>query len=133
MGPIMSLHVCLGLKNRSACMMAALYSYDSMHLSSMLEKLLWQTSLEGATLLKAALLIFWFDVVGLHVSLKQTTKVKLLTTGGARIDVTADITPCLFCMYARQVAADRILLHSRILTEVALVYLLTCFAEPMYA
>lgn len=98
MGPIMSLHVCLGLKNRSACMMAALYSCHSVRLSSVLEELLWRTSLEGATLLKADLLIFWFDVAGLHVSLKQTTEVKVLTTGGARIDVTADITPCLFRM-----------------------------------
>lgn len=114
-------------------MMAALYSCHSVHLSSVLKKLLRRTSLEGATLLKAHLLVFWFDVVGLHVSLKQTTKVKPLTTGGARIDVTADITPCLFRVYARHVAADRILLHSRILTELALVYLLTCFAKPMYA
>lgn len=59
--------------------------------------------------------------------------VKLLSTGGARINVVAENISCLFYMSTQQVAADCVPLHGRILTEVALVQLLTRLAKPMYA
>lgn len=58
---------------------------------------------------------------------------KILTTGWTRIAVTVYVIICLFGMYADKMAADCILFHGRVLTQVALVNLFTCLTESMYA
>lgn len=102
-----------------------------MHFSSVFEKFFPQRSLKGTILFKTGQYLSVF--VHFHVSFERPALAKALATGGARIAVTVCVIPCLFCMHADKVAADCIPLYSRILTQVAMVRLFTCFTESMDA
>lgn len=69
----------------------------------------------------------------LHVSLEQPALSEALSTGWTRIAATVSVPSCHFGVHADEVAADCVLLHGRIFTQVAAVNLLTCLTESVDA
>lgn len=78
-------------------------------------------------------LAVWQDVVRLHVSLEQPALSEALSTGWTRIAAAVSAPPRHFGVHADEVAADCVLLHGRVLTQVAAVNLLARLTESVDA
>lgn len=112
MGPMVGLHVLLAGEDSITCVMAAFDRLETVNIGSMFQELFSLRALKQAAIHEASQ---WFAIpqcaMRLHMGLESSTLTKSLATSGARIFICLTVQPCLICMYADQVAAQRVALH----------------------
>lgn len=130
--PIVSLHFSLIWEQSPTGVMATFAGRGVMHIHRMLHKFLSYGRLKSATMLEACqwLSNLW-TVVHFHVSLEGPGKAETLPASGALVAIPVQLA--FFFVHVDEVAADCVLLHSRILAQMTAVDHFSCLAEPVHA